>query len=107
MKVKFIYKNGRERVMDTRYADILKGLKLGTYRTRDVTTSRIVAVPPQSEEPKSEETEAQVADDASVADGLDDLEVDELRAIAKDRGVRVHHAAGADKIRAALRGAAE
>lgn len=40
-------------------------------------------------------------------DGLDALDVDQLRALAAERGVKVHHAAGADKIRAALRAAAE
>lgn len=40
-------------------------------------------------------------------DGLDSLDIEQLRALAKERGVTVHHAAGADKIRAALRAAAE
>lgn len=44
------------------------------------------------------------ADDVAK-DGLDDLEIDELRALAQERGVNVHHNAGADKIRQALRDA--
>lgn len=36
-------------------------------------------------------------------DELDSLDVDQLRAIADERGIKVHHKAGADKIRAALR----
>lgn len=38
-------------------------------------------------------------------DGLDDLEADQLRALAKERGVKVHARSGADKIREALRAA--
>lgn len=43
--------------------------------------------------------------DDGAKDGLDDLEIDELRALAQERGVNVHHNAGADKIRQALRDA--
>jgi transposase len=39
-----------------------------------------------------------------VSDGLDGLTAEELHALAKERGVSVHHRAGADKVRAALRG---
>ena len=39
------------------------------------------------------------------ADGLDGLDIGQLRALAADRGVSVHARAGADKIRAALRDA--
>ena len=37
-------------------------------------------------------------------DGLDKLDAEALHALAKERGVAVHHRAGADKVRAALRG---
>lgn len=37
-------------------------------------------------------------------DGLDKLDAEALHALAKERGVTVHHRAGADKVRAALRG---
>lgn len=37
-------------------------------------------------------------------DGLDDLDATALHALAKERGVAVHHRAGADKVRASLRG---
>lgn len=36
-------------------------------------------------------------------DGLDALDADALRALAKERGVDVHHKAGADKVREAIR----
>lgn len=41
-----------------------------------------------------------------VDDGLDQLSAEQLHELAKERGVKVHHAAGADKIREALRGTA-
>lgn len=117
MKVNFVYKNGRERAMDERYAKILTGLNMGTYLTRDVVAARIVPVAVaaefgganESQDVGEHRVEEQSSDDtsASVDDGLDGLEAEELRALAKERGVKVHHAAGADKIRAALRGAIE
>lgn len=36
-------------------------------------------------------------------DGLDELDADQLHALAKERGISVHHKAGADKVREALR----
>lgn len=38
-----------------------------------------------------------------ITDGLDDLDAEQLHALAKERGVKVHHASGADKVREALR----
>lgn len=38
-----------------------------------------------------------------VNDGLDELDAEQLHVLAKERGVKVHHKAGADKVRAALR----
>lgn len=40
-------------------------------------------------------------------DGLDELEADELHVLAKERGVKVHANAGADKVREALRKASQ
>lgn len=37
-------------------------------------------------------------------DGLDDLDAEQLHALAKERGIKVVHNAGADKVREALRG---
>lgn len=42
-------------------------------------------------------------DGISVDDGLDQLDTERLHALAKERGVKVHHKAGAEKVRAALR----
>lgn len=54
------------------------------------------------------EVEAKATVDSTNAstmsgDGLDELDVDQLQALAKERGVSVHHKAGADKVREALR----
>ena len=38
-----------------------------------------------------------------AAPDLDAMDADALRALAQDRGIKVHHNAGADKLRAALR----
>ncbi len=40
-----------------------------------------------------------------INDGLDELDIDALRTLVQERGVNVHHNAGADKIRLALRDA--
>lgn len=39
----------------------------------------------------------------TATDSLDGLTVDELHALAKERGVEVHHRAGAEKVKTALR----
>lgn len=54
---------------------------------------------PRKPDPVVKEVESQ----AEAQDELDALGEEELRALAKERGVKVHHKAGADKIRAALR----
>jgi hypothetical protein len=40
---------------------------------------------------------------ATALDDLDSLDAAALHALAKERGVEVHHRAGADRLRAALR----
>lgn len=92
-KVTFTYKNGRERMLSARDAELLQRLGKGTYLTRDMVATRpaTVVVP---------------ATDSKYVD-LDALDGDALHALARERGVKVHHKAGADKVRAALREAAE
>lgn len=53
---------------------------------------------PKAPEPKPE---IPVADEG---DGLDSLDAEALHALAKERGIAVHHRSGADRVRAALRG---
>lgn len=84
----------------------------GTRRVADFVAKRLVnrriadyveaeaPVPaPRKPDPVVQEVESQV----EAQDELDALGEEELRALAKERGVKVHHKAGADKIRAALR----
>lgn len=92
-KVTFTYKNGRERMLSARDAELLQRLGKGTYLTRDMAAARPVAVVAPVGERKDID--------------LDALDSDALHALARDRGVKVHHKAGADKVRAALREAAE
>ena len=75
---------------------------LGTYQTRDMARQPMMTKPMQA---------APVAEPVMVAaqpegDGLDTLDKEQLHALAKERDVKVHHLAGADKVRAALREAA-
>lgn len=69
-------------MMRARDAKLLRRLGQGTYETR-------VMVPA-----------------APVID-LDSMDRDALHALAKERGIKVHHMAGADKVREALREAKE
>lgn len=92
-KVTFTYKNGRERMLSARDAELLQRLGKGTYLTRDMAAARPVAVVAPVGERKDID--------------LDALDGDALHALARERGVKVHHKAGADKVRAALREAAE
>jgi hypothetical protein len=101
-KVYFKFKNGHVRTMAKRQAEILGKLGHGTYQTRDMAAQPMVTklmqaapVPVALTDPEPDEAE----DD----DGLDAMDKDELHALAKARGVKVHHLAGADKVRAALR----
>jgi len=93
-KVDFTFKRGgRTKQVNERQAQLLQRAGIGTYRTRDMASHPMVT------KPMVAETKAQTAAD----DGLDALDKDQLHALAKERGVKVHHMAGADRVRAALR----
>ena len=92
-KVTFTYKNGRERMLSARDAELLQRLGKGIYLTRDMTADRPLSVV------------MPVADHKDF--DLNSLDGEALHALARERGVKVHHKAGADKVRAALREAAE
>jgi thiamine monophosphate synthase len=88
MIVQFRYSNGRERAMNRREAEILRKLKRGTYQTADLVanvqylTADVVHIEQKS---------------------IDDMNKAELHALAKEMGIRVHHMAGADTVRAKIR----
>ncbi|MGN3704474.1 hypothetical protein [Achromobacter xylosoxidans] len=92
-KVTFTYKNGRERMLSARDAELLQRLGKGTSLTRDMAAARPMAVA----------VSAVPNEDVD----LDALDGEALHALARERGIKVHHKAGADKVRAALREAAE
>jgi len=100
-KVDFTFKNGHTRIMAKRQAELLGKAGYGTYQTRDMARQPMVTKPMQAE-PVIEHVPAAEPKD----DGLEALDKEQLHAIAKERGVKVHHMAGADKVRAALREAA-
>ena len=81
-KVEFTFKTGRSRILTMRQAALLARYGIGTYETRDM----------------AGRTETKAED-------LSALDKAALHALAKARGVKVHHMAGADKVRAALEAA--
>lgn len=94
MKVKVIdSKTGREKEMAPRYASILNKIGRVTYMTRDMAAVPFAPAPRVGQPVPHDE--------------LDGLEAEELHALAKQRGVKVHHKAGAEKVRDALRESAE
>lgn len=59
--------------------------------------------PTGKDEQPTDEAKASAATNTGEAVDLDALDADQLRQLAKERGVNVHPNAGTDKIRAALR----
>lgn len=104
-RVDFTFKNGHTRIMAKRQAELLGKAGYGTYQTRDMARQPMLTKPLQAEVIAEPEKDHEVEPPADVV-GLDALDKDELYALAKERGVKVHHMAGADKVRAALREAA-
>jgi hypothetical protein len=105
MKVTVIdNKSGKEKSMAPRFAKILTGLGRATYMTRDM-----VAVPsaPPAPSPAPAALPLPAAPQYMVKVGdndliLDNMDAERLHTLAKEMGVKVHHASGADKVRAAL-----
>jgi hypothetical protein len=101
-RVEFTLKRGgRKGLVPLTQARAMERAGLGTYQTRDMARQPVVTKPMRA---------APVVEPAPAAepetDGLEALDKEQLHALAKERGVRVHHMAGADKVRAALREAA-
>jgi len=99
-KVDFTYKRGgRTKTVTSTQAKVLARAGLGTYQTRDMGHQPTITKPMQAE------TKAEVQLEPED-DGLEGLQKDELHALAKERGLTLHHMLGAEKVRAALREAA-
>lgn len=110
-KVLFTFNTGRQALAFPRDAELLRRLGKGDYATRDMADKPKIV---KSENAKvAGEQIAQIdpviqpdnAVDLPVVYDLDKLDADALHALAKERGVKVHHLAGAEKLRKALRSA--
>lgn len=113
MNVTFTYNSGRERRMTRAEAEVLQLLGHGRYEAQAASAPSTAPAPPAAPVPVAQEP-AQAPDGAPSAappsgplDELDGLDAPALHALAKERGVKVHYKAGADKVRAALREAAQ
>lgn len=119
MSVVFTYRSGRTRSMALAHARILQQLGHGTYADATparmpgikVVVDRSAEIPAEPQAVTTDESSGHEVDltegRSAESDGLDELDADALRALADERGVKVHHRAGADKLRAALREAVE
>lgn len=107
-KVDFTFRRGgRTKTVTSTQAKVLQRAGLGTYQTRDMAFQPSVTKPMQAApEPVEAPAVVTVQTDVVVDEGIDELDKEQLHALAKERGVKVHHMAGADKVRAALREAA-
>jgi hypothetical protein len=92
-KIKFVHKSGREELMHRRFADVLQKLGRGSYMTRHLTAAPA--------------TQPSIPRVPRLSDELDSMDAESLHALAKVRGVKVHHNAGAEKVRQAIREALE
>lgn len=84
--VRFTYKNGTQKNMTPREAQTLVALGRG-YLTRDM--AKVPAPTPARPV-------------VPVRKSMEVMDRDELHALAREMGVKVHHASGADKVRAAI-----
>ena len=107
MNVTFTYNSGRERRMTRAEAEVLQLLGHGRYEAQAASAPSPVPAPPAQKSAQAPEGAASAAPPSSPLDELDGLDAAALHALAKERGVKVHHNAGADKVRAALREAAQ
>lgn len=111
-----VIKNGRTMRVSEKQAAAFERAGIATrtgYLTRDMRafpgTSDLRTVADVDAQIKADnaviaEAPSEAVTDPVVGDDLDAMDIDALRAMADERGIKVHHRAGADKIRAALRG---
>jgi hypothetical protein len=76
---------------------------------RDIVGKRLIAVKAAREVQGEYLTRdmGQMPEVQKDGDGLDDMDKAQLHALAKERGLQLHHMLGAEKVRAALRGESE
>jgi hypothetical protein len=101
-KVEFTFKRGGRTKPVTAYqAKVLSRAGLGTYQTRDMIANRQIGQQIQNTMMISDTELPPISDEYSAMDK------DQLHELAKERGIKIHHLAGADKVRSALREASE
>lgn len=85
MKVTFIYKGGRERMMSRREADILQKLGRGTYMTRDMRAQPVVHPDSAAIDvlPDSREPDAVAAPTVELSDELSTLRAEYQEVVGK------------------------
>lgn len=104
MKVEVQMKGGRVKMMTPAQARAMVFIGKGQYLTRDMVAAApgpAVVAQPFASPPAQDAAPVEHA----PVDELQSLDKAALHALAKARGVKVHHAAGADKVREALRAA--
>lgn len=79
-----LVKGGKQHNVHPKLATTLVDRGLARYLTRDIKSAPVQSV-------------------ARPMDEYDSMEADALRALAQERGISVHHRAGPDRIREALR----
>ncbi len=92
MKIEVQMRDGKVKMLTPAQARAMVFIGKGQYLTRNMEPAKVTPV-----------VQVQTAGKQLDGDGMDALSKEELHAIAKERGVTVHHAAGAEKVRAALR----
>ena len=97
MFVLFRMNNGKHRRVSRRDARLLtklgRGAIVGVESVSNATAKKII----EPEQPA-------LLDAPVIADNIDSMNLDELRMLADERGVYVHHRSGEERIRAILRG---
>ena len=103
-----VVRNGRTMRVSEKHARAFEraGIAIRSeYMTRDMRAVEVPAVViPEPTRPDVANPDADPAPAETPADDLESMDVDELRALAESRGIKVHHRAGKDRILAALRG---
>lgn len=119
--VSFTFKNGRTQVMNSRQAELFRRNRLGTYHDRSMENKpQVLKAPapvkepvepgPDQDEPEPgitnrtpEEVDAYIKQANSEL--LDEMGINDLRKLAKDKGIRVRANFSAERIRKAVRSA--
>ena len=113
-QVIFKFNDGRTRKVSQAEARLLQRMRRGAIAVPDAADESAGAPSADgspeagtskgnTEKPAASDAGASATGSAPPAVDLEAMDVDALRALAKDRGVKVHYNAGADKIREALR----